>query len=71
MIGDRMTRKKDVVERLFRQQLTEEAMKKIRKKKRKEEERRNAENGGVSRSHSISSQRKLSLSQPREDEYES
>lgn len=71
MIGDRMTRKKDVVERLFRQQLTEEAMKKIRKKKRKEEERRNAENSGVSRSHSISSQRKLSLSQPREDEYES
>ncbi|RAH56769.1 integral membrane protein [Aspergillus piperis CBS 112811] len=71
MIGDRMTRKKDVVERLFRQQLTEEAMKKIRKKKRKEEERRNAENSGVSRSHSISSQRKLSLSQPREDGYES
>jgi hypothetical protein len=37
MIGDRRTRKKDVVERLFRQQLTEEAMKKIEKKKVKEE----------------------------------
>ncbi|KAJ6107350.1 Protein of unknown function DUF2985 [Penicillium sp. IBT 18751x] len=37
MIGDRRTRKKDVVERLFRQQLTEEAMKKMEKKKVKEE----------------------------------
>ncbi|KAJ5191748.1 Protein of unknown function DUF2985 [Penicillium cinerascens] len=39
MIGDRRTRKKDVVERLFRQQLTEEAMKKMEKKKVKEERR--------------------------------
>jgi hypothetical protein len=39
MIGDRRTRKKDVVERLFRQQLTEEAMKKMEKKKIKEERR--------------------------------
>ncbi|KAJ5134681.1 Protein of unknown function DUF2985 [Penicillium atrosanguineum] len=37
MIGDRRTRKKEVVERLFRQQLTEEAMKKMEKKKVKEE----------------------------------
>ncbi|EAW12611.1 uncharacterized protein ACLA_010370 [Aspergillus clavatus NRRL 1] len=40
MIGDRRTRKKDVVERLFRQQLTEQAVKKMQKKKRKEEERK-------------------------------
>ncbi|KAL1999987.1 hypothetical protein VTN02DRAFT_3717 [Thermoascus thermophilus] len=39
MIGDRMTRKKDVVERLFRQQLTQEAMRKIEKRRRKEERR--------------------------------
>lgn len=38
MIGDRRTRKKDVVERLFRQELTEEAMKKM--EKRKDQERR-------------------------------
>jgi hypothetical protein len=37
MIGDRRTRKKDVVERLFRQELTEEAMKKMEKRKVKEE----------------------------------
>lgn len=37
MIGDRRTRKKEIVERLFRQQLTEEAMKKMEKKKVKEE----------------------------------
>ena len=39
MIGDRRTRKKDVVERLFRQQLTEEAMRKMEKKRIKEERR--------------------------------
>lgn len=39
MIGDRMTRKKEIVERLFRQQLTEEAMKKMEKRKVKEERR--------------------------------
>ncbi|KAJ5360598.1 Protein of unknown function DUF2985 [Penicillium concentricum] len=39
MIGDRRTRKKDVVERLFRQELTEEAMRKMEKKKVKEERR--------------------------------
>ncbi|KAJ5573595.1 uncharacterized protein N7459_008022 [Penicillium hispanicum] len=39
MIGDRLARKKDIVERLFRQQLTEEAMKKMEKRKVKEERR--------------------------------
>lgn len=41
MIGDRLTRKKDVVERLFRQQLTEEAIEKMEKKK--VEERRSTQ----------------------------
>ncbi|KAJ5795025.1 hypothetical protein N7457_001624 [Penicillium paradoxum] len=39
MVGDRRTRKKDVVERIFRQELTQEAMKKMEKKKIKEERR--------------------------------
>ncbi|RDW78712.1 uncharacterized protein DSM5745_05564 [Aspergillus mulundensis] len=43
MIGDRRTRKKDVVERMFRQQLTKEAMKKMQKKRRKQDEKANAE----------------------------
>ena len=34
-IGDKMTRKKDVIERMFRQALTEEGIKKMRKKKRR------------------------------------
>ena len=34
-IGDRMTRKKEVIERMFRQQLTEQGIKKLRKKKRR------------------------------------
>lgn len=38
-IGDRRTRKKDVVERMFRQELTEQAMKKLEKRRRREEER--------------------------------
>lgn len=42
MIGDRLTRKKDIIERIFRQQLTQEAMKKMTKKRRKQE-RLNAE----------------------------
>lgn len=37
-IGDRITRKKDVIERMSRQGLTEEAMKKIEKRKKKEGE---------------------------------
>jgi hypothetical protein len=36
-IGDRRTRKKEVVERMFRQELTEEAMRRMRHKKEKEE----------------------------------
>lgn len=36
-IGDRMTRKKEVVRRMFRQKLTSEAMRKIEKKRRKKE----------------------------------
>ncbi|KAJ5087758.1 hypothetical protein N7456_011374 [Penicillium angulare] len=39
MIGDRMSRKKEIVERLFRQELTEEAMRKMEKRKTKEERR--------------------------------
>lgn len=34
-LGDRRTRKKEVIERMFRQELTEEAMKKISKQKEK------------------------------------
>lgn len=45
MIGDRRTRKRDVVERLFREKLTSEAMKKINKKKRKAEQRIAEETG--------------------------
>jgi hypothetical protein len=37
MVGDRKTRKKDVVEKMFRQELTEQAMAKVEKKKRKRE----------------------------------
>lgn len=60
-IGDRKTRKKDVVERMFRQELTEEAMRRVQEKKekqaRKEEEERNRlekidEEGGKPRSSS-------------------
>lgn len=38
-IGDRITRKKDVVERMFRQQLTEQAIHKMEKRRQKESER--------------------------------
>lgn len=36
MVGDRQSRKKEVVERMFRQELTDEAIRKLEKKKRKE-----------------------------------
>ena len=39
MIGGRITRKKDVVERMFRQELTEEAMEKVKKRQQKEKRR--------------------------------
>lgn len=41
-IGDKRSRKKDVVERMFRQQLTEQAMRKIEKRRQKERERNQA-----------------------------
>lgn len=41
-IGDRITRKKDVVERMFRQQLTEQAIQKMEKRRQKENERNEA-----------------------------
>ncbi|KAH8702465.1 hypothetical protein BGW36DRAFT_395099 [Talaromyces proteolyticus] len=43
-IGDRMSRKKDVVERMSRQGLTCEAMKKVEKRKRREEQHKAEEN---------------------------
>jgi len=45
-IGDRRTRKKDVLERLLKQDLTAEVMGKIQKKKQKEEEKQVAETEG-------------------------
>ncbi|KAL4946291.1 hypothetical protein BDV06DRAFT_182659 [Aspergillus oleicola] len=47
MIGDRKTRKKDVVERMFRQQLTKEAMKKMQKKRKKQNEKFESEHPGL------------------------
>ncbi|GAB7353965.1 hypothetical protein MBLNU459_g4563t1 [Dothideomycetes sp. NU459] len=38
-VGDKRTRKKDVIERMFRQQLTEEAMHKIEERRQREVER--------------------------------
>lgn len=38
-IGDRQTRKKDVIERMTRQEMTEEAMHEVQKKKKKEMEK--------------------------------
>ncbi|KAF2707460.1 hypothetical protein K504DRAFT_384036 [Pleomassaria siparia CBS 279.74] len=43
LIGDRRTRKKDVLERMNRQELTEEAIHKVEKKKEKESESENEE----------------------------
>jgi hypothetical protein len=45
-IGDRRTRKKDVIERLVKQELTAQAMKKVRKEKEKEEEKKREEEEG-------------------------
>lgn len=57
-IGDRRTRKKDVIERMTRQELTEEAIEKVKKDKEKEAERVDAEkeealNGGGRTSSSM------------------
>ncbi|OAX84135.1 hypothetical protein ACJ72_01501 [Emergomyces africanus] len=38
-VGDRRSRKKDVIERMFRQELTQEAMKKVDKRRKKDRER--------------------------------
>ncbi|KAI9691078.1 MAG: hypothetical protein M1822_008698 [Bathelium mastoideum] len=38
-VGDRLTRKKDVIERIFRQELTEHAIRKLEKRKAKERNR--------------------------------
>ncbi|KAK8069830.1 hypothetical protein PG994_006446 [Apiospora phragmitis] len=40
-VGDRRTRKKDVVERMFRQELTQEAIRRIEERREKEERERN------------------------------
>lgn len=55
-IGDRRTRKKDVLERLMRQEMTEEMMKKIRKKKEKakEEEEKEKDPGRLTLGKGIS-----------------
>lgn len=42
-VGDRRTRKKDVIERLVKQELTAEAMKRVRKEKEKEKEEKEKE----------------------------
>jgi hypothetical protein len=44
-VGDKRTRKKDVLEKMDRQQLTEEAMKKVEKARLKEESRQNSSGG--------------------------
>lgn len=67
MIGDRRTRKKDVVERMFRQKLTSEAMKMMQKRRRKEE-KRNASlshtSSGLSKTLSKTQSQSQSQSQP-------
>jgi hypothetical protein len=45
-IGDHKTRKKDVVEKMFRQELTGEAMKKVEKKRMKEMNTNSTGTGG-------------------------
>lgn len=44
-IGDRRTRKKEVIEKMFRQELTEEAIAKVEKKKRKSQSIKRASTG--------------------------
>jgi len=48
-VGDRRTRKKDVIERLIKQELTAQAMKKVRKEKEKEEQKMREEEEGNDR----------------------
>ncbi|PGH18559.1 hypothetical protein AJ79_00338 [Helicocarpus griseus UAMH5409] len=42
-VGDRKSRKKEVIERMFRQELTQEAMKKVDKRRRKDRERQSVD----------------------------
>ncbi|KAF2121922.1 hypothetical protein BDV96DRAFT_639999 [Lophiotrema nucula] len=49
-IGDHKTRKKDVLERMNRQELTEEAMKKVEKKKERESESDREDNDEIKKS---------------------
>ncbi|KAI9371264.1 hypothetical protein BJX61DRAFT_38960 [Aspergillus egyptiacus] len=52
-VGDRRTRKKEVVERMFRQQLTKEAMEKMQKKRKKRQEKyKEGQSGSTSNSSS-------------------
>lgn len=44
-VGDRRSRKKDVIERMFRQELTQEAMKKVDKRRKKDKERESVDEG--------------------------
>jgi hypothetical protein len=55
-IGDKKTRKKDVLERMNRQELTEEAIKEVEKKKQKENE-----SGGEESSEDKKDKRRVSL----------
>ncbi|ORY15866.1 hypothetical protein BCR34DRAFT_154546 [Clohesyomyces aquaticus] len=49
LIGDKRTRKKDVLERMNRQELTEEAIHKVAKKKERESESEREEEDGISK----------------------
>lgn len=80
LIGDKRTRKKDVLERMNRQELTEEAMRHIEKKKEREseserednEDRRKSKDGRKSldifRHHSDNSREKQGKSKERKEE---
>ncbi len=71
LVGDRRTRKKDVIERMFRQELTQEAMKRVNKAKAKEaipqeegkDEGNENENEGGARKIARALQRQLLQSQ--------
>ncbi|KAF2466715.1 uncharacterized protein BDR25DRAFT_236136 [Lindgomyces ingoldianus] len=68
-IGDKKTRKKDVMERMNRQELTEEAMHKVEKKRERESESEREDEDGISKvkegRHSLTLSRKH---HPKKDE---
>jgi hypothetical protein len=64
-IGDRRTRKKDVLERLLKQDLTGEVMKKMRKKKEKEAQKEEARDNSEDGAGGGEKSGRLSLSLPR------